>query len=68
MLIRVQKFSHVKGSSRRGRCIKVDSYRRKEFMAKSSGSGLWEESTKEEGHTLVFLRDGHTLVFLRGEK
>jgi hypothetical protein len=52
MPTRVQKFSHVKRSSRRDKGIKIDSYQRKEFMAKSSGS--WEESTEGLSHIFYF--------------
>lgn len=41
---RVQKFSHVRGSSRRGRGIRVDSEQKKKLMAKSPGSIKAEKS------------------------
>lgn len=38
MFTRVQKFSHVRGSSRRGKGIRVDSQPKRELMIKSPGS------------------------------
>lgn len=38
MFTRVQKFNHARGSSKRGRGIRVDSQLKEELMVKSPGS------------------------------